>query len=66
MLPEEIINATTINTAYALGEHETVGSITKGKKANFFITKPISSIDFIPYAYTTPIIARTFLAGVEQ
>ena len=42
------------------------GSIAPGKVANFFITRPISSIDFIPYAYTTPIISRTFLAGVEQ
>lgn len=43
-----------------------VGSIAKGKVANFFITEPIPSIDFIPYSYTTPIIARTFLMGQEM
>lgn len=66
MLPEEIINATTINTAYALGEHETVGSITKGKKANFFITKPMDTIYFMNYAFGSNKIERYFLNGKEQ
>ena len=64
--PAEAINAATINTAYAMGISDSYGSISVGKVANFFITQPIPSIDFIPYAYTTPIIRRVFLAGEEQ
>ena len=51
MIPEEAINAVTINSAYAMGVEEELGTITKGKTANFFITKPISTIEFMPYAY---------------
>lgn len=64
--PTEAINAATINSAYAMGISDSYGSITPGKVANFFITQPLPGVDFIPYAYTTPIIRRTFLAGVEQ
>ena len=64
--PAEAINAATVNSAYAMGVSDSYGSIAPGKVANFFITRPIASVDFIPYAYTTPIIARTFLAGEEQ
>ncbi len=64
--PAEAINAATINSAYAMGVSDSYGSIAPGKVANFFITRPIASVDFIPYAYTTPIIARVFLAGEEQ
>ena len=64
--PAEAINAATINSAYAMGISDSYGSIAKGKVANFFITQPIPSVDFIPYAYTTPIIHRVFLAGEEQ
>lgn len=63
--PAEAINAATINSAYAMGISDSYGSITPGKVANFFITEPIPSVDFIPYAYTTPIIRRVFLAGEE-
>jgi len=65
LLPEEAINAATINGAYAMGKSQRCGSITKGKLANFFITKPIPSVAFLPYAYTTPIIDRIFLKGEE-
>ena len=51
MVAEEAINATTINTAYAMDCSDTLGSIAKGKTANVFITKPIPSIEFMPYAY---------------
>ena len=64
--PAEALNAATINGAAAMALSADYGSIAPGKVANFFITRPIPSIDFIPYAYTTPIIARTFLAGEEQ
>ena len=61
--PAEAINATTINGAAALGLAESHGSIAVGKRANFFITKPISSVDFIPYAYTTNVIRTVVLNG---
>ena len=64
--PAEAINAATINGAAAMGLSADYGSIAVGKVANFFITSPIPSVDFIPYAYTTPIIRRVFLAGEEQ
>ncbi len=63
--PAEALNAATINGAAAMGLSADYGSIAVGKVANFFITKPIPSIDFIPYAYTTPIIERVFLAGEQ-
>lgn len=65
LLPAEAINAATLNAAYAMGQSNEYGSITVGKTASFFITEPISSIDYIPYAYTSPIICRTFLNGKE-
>ena len=65
LLPAEAINAGTMNSAYAMGLSKDYGSITKGKVANFYITKPIPSVDFIPYAYTTPIVDRIFLRGEE-
>ena len=65
MLPAEAINATTINGAAALGLSASHGSICVGKQANFYITKPISSVDYIPYAYTQNIISRVVLNGEE-
>ncbi|SDB93258.1 imidazolonepropionase [Williamwhitmania taraxaci] len=63
MTPEEVINATTINSAYAMGVSDIVGSIARGKIANLFITKPISSIEFMPYAYTAKLIDKVILKG---
>ena len=63
--PEEAINAATINGAAAMGLSNSYGSLAPGMAANFFITQPIPSIAFIPYAYTTPIIRRVFLQGKE-
>jgi imidazolonepropionase len=51
MLPEEAIHAVTINSAYAMGLSQDYGSIARGKVANCFITKPIPSYSFMPYAY---------------
>lgn len=65
LLPEEAINAATLNGACAMGESQQYGSIAKGKVANFFITRPIPSVSFLPYAYTTPIVERVFLGGKE-
>ena len=63
MLPEEVINATTLNSAYAMGVEEEVGSIAVGKLANFYITTPISGIEYLPYAYTADLIEAIFLKG---
>jgi imidazolonepropionase len=63
MLPEEVINASTINGAYAMGLSESHGSIAKGKIANVFITKEIPSYDFMPYAYTSNLIDQVILNG---
>lgn len=65
LLPEEAIHAATLNGACAMGESLQYGSIAKGKVANFFITRPIPSVSFVPYAYTTPIVERVFLGGKE-
>lgn len=65
LLPAEALNATTINTAAAMGLSSHYGSIARGKVANFYITEPIRSINYIPYAYTQPIIRRVFLNGEE-
>ena len=65
LLPEEAINAATLNGACAMSESQQYGSIAKGKVANFFITRPIPSVSFVPYAYTTPIVERVFLGGKE-
>jgi len=63
MLPEEVINAVTINSAYAMGLSETHGSIARGKVANVFITKEIPSYEFMPYAYGSNLIETVILKG---
>ena len=63
LTPEEAFNATTINTAYALEILPSHGSITKGKVANVFITKPISSLAFLPYSFGTNWIENVILKG---
>lgn len=63
MTPEEAINAATLNTAYALELLATHGSITKGKVANIFITKPMSSIAFLPYSFGTNLVEQVILNG---
>lgn len=65
LMPAEAINAATLNAAYAMGLSADYGSIAPGKAANFFITEPIPSVDYIPYAYTSPIVKRVFLGGRE-
>lgn len=66
MTPEEAINAATINSAYAMEVNSVLGSIAKGKKANFFITEAIPSYSFIPYSFSSNRIEKVFLNGVEQ
>ena len=63
MLPEEVINATTLNTAYAMGVEEELGSIAVGKKANLYITAPVPGIEYLPYAYGSDWVDVVFLNG---
>ena len=63
MLPEEVINAVTLNSAYAMGISDTNGSITTGKKANLFITKKIPSYEYMPYAYGSNLVEKVILNG---
>lgn len=65
MTPQEAINAATQNGAYAMGLDQTHGSITVGKRADLLITKPISSLEFIPYAYGSSLTAKMILNGEE-
>ena len=63
MTPEEAINAATINGAYAMNLSEKVGSIAKGKIANFFILKDVPSYHFIPYFFGSNRINAVYLKG---
>lgn len=63
MLPEEAINAATINGAYAMNVEQEVGSITTGKKANLIITKPIPSLAYLPYSFGADLIERVLVNG---
>ena len=65
MTPEEAINAATLNGAYAMGLEKTHGSITKGKKANIIITKPIHSYYQLPYAFGTDLIESVYINGIK-
>ncbi len=66
MTPEEAINATTLNTAYAMGVSHELGTIARGKSANFFITKPIPTYAFMPYYYGTNKVEKVFLKGLPR
>jgi len=66
MLPEEAINAVTINGAYAMGVSDELGSIAVGKKANVFITKPIPSVAYMPYAYGSNKVETVIINGKVQ
>ena len=63
MLPEEAINAGTINGAYAMEIQDEAGSITVGKKANFIVTKQIPSLAYLPYAFGSNNIEKVMIAG---
>ena len=63
MTPEQVINATTINTAFAMGLEKELGSICVGKKANIFITKEIPSYSYLPYSFGQNVIDKVILNG---
>ena len=58
LTPEQAFNACTINSAFAMGVEDVLGSITPGKKASLIITKRLPSFSFIPYSHHTPFIER--------
>lgn len=66
MLPEEVINAVTINGACAMGVEEIAGSVSKGKVANLFITKAIPGYEYMPYAFGSDLIDKVIVAGEIQ
>ena len=66
MTPEQVINATTINTAYAMGIEKQLGSICVGKQANLFITKKMSSYAYLPYSFGHNVIKKVILKGKVQ
>ena len=63
MTPEEAINAATLNAAYALNLSKEIGSISKGKLANFIITKSIKSYSYLPYSFANNCIYKVFIKG---
>jgi imidazolonepropionase len=63
MLPEEAINAATINGAYAMELQDEIGSISIGKKANLIVTKEVPSLTFLPYSFGSNLIERVMLSG---
>jgi len=63
MLPEEAINAATINGAYAMELEKELGSITIGKKANLIFTKPIPSLAYLPYSFGNNLIDKVMING---
>ncbi|MBC35735.1 MAG: imidazolonepropionase [Bacteroidetes bacterium] len=63
MIPEEGIHSTTINSAYAMGVDETLGTITVGKKANVYITDEIPTYEYMPYYYGSNKVAKVIING---
>ncbi|MHC1707163.1 MAG: imidazolonepropionase [Bacteroidales bacterium] len=63
LMPEEAINATTLNTAYAMGISRTHGSIAIGKRANVFITKPMPSLAYLPYSFGENNVETVIVGG---
>jgi imidazolonepropionase len=63
LLPEEAINAATVNGAYAMSLGHELGSITPGKKANLIITRPLPSLAYLPYAFGSDLIDQVMIGG---
>ncbi len=65
LTPVQALNAVTLNSACAMGVADETGSITRGKRANLLITRPLPSLVAIPYHYQTPFLAQVILGGEE-
>lgn len=66
MTPQEAINAATLNSAYAMGVDKELGSIVPGKRANMFITQPLPSLEYIPYAFSENHVRQVIINGKLQ
>jgi imidazolonepropionase len=66
LLPEQVINASTINGAYAMGISDQMGSIARGKRANLFVTSEIPGIDYFYYSYGSNLVETVILNGEIQ
>ncbi|MEZ5029285.1 MAG: amidohydrolase family protein [Ferruginibacter sp.] len=64
MLPQEAINAATINGAYAMEMENMLGSITIGKKANLIFTKPVPSLAYLPYSFGENLVDKVMINGI--
>ena len=64
MLPEEAINAATINGAFAMELEKELGSITIGKRANLVFTKPVPSLAYLPYSFGSNLVDKVMIAGM--
>jgi imidazolonepropionase len=65
MNAEQVINATTLNGAYAMGLENKLGTISKGKMANLIITKPIPNYQYLHYSFGENLIEKVIIAGEE-
>ncbi len=63
LLPEESINAATINGAYAMELENELGSISIGKRANLIFTYPIPSLAYLPYSFGSNLIQKVMING---
>ncbi len=64
LTPAQSFNACTLNSAYAMGVSDILGSVTVGKLANLIVTKPVPSLAYIPYCHQTPFISKVLLRGI--
>ena len=63
LTPAQAFNAVTLNSAYAMGVSDLVGSITVGKRADLLLTRPGWSLTKIPYLHHSPFIRQVYLQG---
>ncbi|MBX7226378.1 MAG: imidazolonepropionase [Chitinophagales bacterium] len=63
LLPEQAVNALTLNGAYAMELSADFGSITKGKAANFIVTKPIDHLVSLAYHFGDNLIDSVYICG---
>lgn len=63
MLPEEAINAATLNGARAMELENECGSIAVGKNANVFVSKPMESLARLPYSFGSNLVESVVIQG---
>ena len=63
LTPSEAFNAATINGAYAMDLSHELGSISIGKRANFFTSSEMNSLASIPYSFGRSMIDEVYING---